>query len=244
MKEEVVSSLASMSTSNLIIIIVGILVLMIAAAILIKKCDLIVSKGSIKVTDYETDQKCQAIMYHMQDAIDNIDYDTRSSIRRQTKVSNYKIAGIGRISDMCQTSRRSLFHSFKEPFYDFINANHFTREFRPDNIDSYKANLFECIREIHQELSFEYKLDGCDRNEMDVWTAVSPQFEQLVDDWLLMAFKEVKKSCIRKIELYERYIPELEKSKHWSEVLSECINKNKEYIKNQDELIKKFEAKK
>lgn len=237
----VTANLTVMPLSNLVILLVGIVVIMIVAAILIKKCNLTVSKGSIKVADYEIDQKCQTTMYHVQDTIDNIDYETRNAIRRQTKVSNYKIAGIGKVSDMCNSSRRSLYHSFKEPFYDFINANHFTREFRPDNIDSYKDNIFECIHEIHQELTFEYRLDDCDRNEMDIWNEVAPQFEQLVDDWLLMAFKEVKKGCLSKIKVYEKLVPEMEKSKHWSSVLSECIQKNKDYIKNQDDLIARFE---
>lgn len=242
MNGEVTANLTAMPMGNLIVLIAGVLLLMIVGAVLIKHFNLNISKGSIKVSDYEVDQKCQTTMYHMQDTIDNIDFETRGAIRRQTKVSNYKIAGIGKVSEMCNSSRRSLYHSFKEPFYDFINANHFTREFRPDNIDSYKANLFECIHEIHQELTFEYHLDDCDRNEMDIWNEVAPQFEKLVDDWLLMAFKEVKKACNRKIKVYEQLIPEMEKSKHWSAVLNECITKNKEYIKNQDELINRFEG--
>lgn len=232
MSGEVTANLNTIPLTNLIVILAGVILIMIVGGVLIKIFNLNISKGSIKVADYENDLRSQATSYHLQETIDNIDFDTRNAIRRQTKVCNYKIAKIGTVSDMCQTARRSLYHSFKEPFYDYINANHFTQEFRPENIDSYKENLLENIREIYQELLFEYSMDDCDKNVMDIWEEVAPDFTQLVDDWLVMALKEVRKGCGRKINVYQLMLPEVEKSKHWKEILDNCVLKNEGYIKN------------
>lgn len=237
MEGKITADLTNMSPLNLVIIFAGILVLIVVIAILIKKLNIQFSKGSITVSDYQHDQECQTIIYHLGDSIETIDYETKNAIRRQTKASNYKIAKIGSINDMCQTGRRSLFHAFKEPFFDYINANHFTRELRPDNFESYRSNLLEIIHEQYQELMYEYKMDDCDRNQMDDWEIVSEQFEKLVDTWLLMVMIEVKKACARKIKLYEQILPEIKESKHWSDIINSCITKNSDYIKNITSLI-------
>lgn len=247
MDGKISADLTAMPVTNLIVIFAGILILMVAAAILIKKFNLNVDKGSIRVSDYEHDQHCQTLIYHLGESIDNIDYESKNAIRRQTKVINYKIAKIGNINDLCQTARRSLFHAFKEPFYDYINANHFTRELKPDNFTSYRSNLIEIIHEKYEELMYEYKIDDCEKNAMTDWENVFNQFEKLVDEWLLMVMAEVKKACALKIKQYELISPEVASSKHWKEVIDGCISKNQTYISNINELIKdlshKYEAK-
>lgn len=244
MSGEITADLTKMAPTNLLIIFGGLILVMIVAAFLVKKFNLVVSKGAIKVSDYEYDQQCQNIIYHLQDTIENVDYETKNAIRRQTKACNYKIAKIGTISELCQTARRSLYHAFKEPFYDYINANHFTRELRPDNFESYRKNLIDVIQELHQELMFEYQSDDCDKNTIDEWDLVDKQFERLVDDWLMMVMVEVKKSCARKIQIYNQLLPEVKDSKHWNEVLTGCISKNEEYMSNiktlVDELTRKY----
>ncbi|MCQ2086546.1 MAG: hypothetical protein MJZ37_00520 [Bacilli bacterium] len=239
MQGEISANLTTMPLSNLIVIFVGIIAVISITLFLVRKLGLSISKGTLKTSDYEYDQTCQTVMYHLQEVIESVDYELRCSMRRQTKSCNYKISKISCIEKMCQTSRRSLFYAFKDPFYEYINNNHFTRELMPENYPSYRNQLLEMIREIHREILFENTLDNCDKNVMEQWNSVEESFQTLIDDWLVMVMTEVRKSCARKIKLYEAEIKNVEQSQHWSQVLQDCIEKNKYYIQVLDERLKK-----
>ena len=237
MSGNVDADLNSMPLVNLIVLIVGVIAIILVIAFVIKKFGIQVSKGTIKASDYKYDQDCQTIMYHLQETIDSIDYETRCAMRRQTKPCNYKIAQIGNIQDMCHSSRRSLFYALKEPFYDYINNNHFTREFLPENFEPYRTSLIEYIRETYQELFFEYNFDDCDKNRMQEWDEVADDMEMFVDSWLVMIMTAVKRACARKIEEYKKVLPDVQKSNHWNTVVTGCIDKNTKYIECIRDLI-------
>lgn len=237
MSGEVNADLNTIPILNLIIIFVGIILVILVIALVIKKFGLQVSKGTIKASDYHYDQDCQTIMYHLQETIETIDYETRCAMRRQTKPCNYRIAQIGDIQNMCHASRRSLFYALKEPFYDYINNNHFTREFLPDNFEPYRTSLIEYIRETYQELLLEYNFDECSNDTMQEWSEVEDDMEHFIDSWLVMIMTNVKRACARKIEEYQKVLPMVEKSTHWNAVLTGCIDKNNKYIESIRELI-------
>jgi hypothetical protein len=50
---------------------------------------------------------------------------------------------------------------------------------------------------------------------------------------------EVKNSCYEKICLYESEMPNLEKSTIWKEIIQNCIDKNKTYIKEIEKRLEK-----
>ena len=224
------ADVTNMSALNLVIIFAGLIILTVVVAAVIKKFNLSISKGAIRSEDYEYDQACQTVMYHLGEDINNIDYELRRDIRRNTQKSNYSVANIGNMEKMCQAARHSLFLAFKEPFYECINNNHFTRELMPPNYEIYRSQLISWLKEAHQEYMFEYNLDSCPQNDMSTWNDVKDSFAFLADEWLIMVSKEVIKACTRKIRLYELELKNVEKSKHWSSVLNACIAKNKEYV--------------
>ena len=176
-------------------------------------------------------------MYHLQEIIENIDYETRSEMRKQTRPCNYKLSSIGEIQSMCHASRRSLFSALKEPLYDYINNNHFTRELLPENFETYRSTLIEYVRESYQELFLEYNYDDCNKDNMQQWAEVSEEMKSFIDDWLVKIMVSTKKACSRKIEAYERTLPEIQDSEHWKAIVEGCIDKNKHYISCIKELI-------
>lgn len=235
--EQTVTAVSTMPLENLITIIVGIVVILIVIAVLIKVFNLNISKGTIKSSDYEYDQRCLIVNHKIKEDVDNIDWKLQKRLREQTKYLSYSIYKIGRVQEMCQAARKSLSSSYREPFYNCISNNHFTREFLPTSFDSYRQNLIQSLRAIHQALLIEYKTDNCKMDDMQDWEDVETCFENLVDEWLEMAMNEVRKSCYEKVNLYETEIGTIEKSQIWKEIIQNCIEKNKMYIKEIDKRL-------
>lgn len=231
---ETVNTLGNMSLANLITIITGVIVIMIVAAILIKKLGLTIGKGTIKAADYEYDQRCLIVNHKIKEDIDNIDWKLQKRLRERTKNLSYSISKIGNVQDMCQASRKSLFNCYREPFYEYISNNHFTREFLPTNFESYRQSLLQSLRALHQVLYIEYNLDSCKMDDIQDWQDVEKDFCNLVDEWLEIAMNEVRKSCYEKLTLYKNELPNMEKSSTWKEIIENCIEKNKTYIKEID----------
>lgn len=237
--DQTVTAVSTMPLENLITIIVGIVIILIVVAVLIKVFNLNISKGTIKSADYEYDQRCLIVNHKIKEDVENIDWKLQKNLREQTKHLSYSISKIGNVQEMCQASRKSLFNAYREPFYNCISNNHFTREFLPSNYESYRQNLIQSLRAIHQVLYIEYNLDSCKMDDMRDWVDVESEFNALVDEWLEMAMNEVKKSCYEKINLYEIEMHSVEKSSIWKEIIQTCIEKNKNYIK---EIEKRLES--
>lgn len=230
MSGEVTANLNTIPLPNLIVLFVGVLVLMVVAAILIKVFNINIGKGSIKVSDYEYDQRCILANHKIKEDIDNIDWNLQKSLREQTKNFNCKILEVGNVLNMCKPAMKSIINIFKDPFYSYISNNHFTREFMPTNYDSYRANLIAAIKNEHANLSVEYGSDKCKNNELSNWSDIEKDVEGIVDDWLIMVQHEVKKACYQKISLYNTEIKNLEKSTVWKGVIEQCVSKNRTYI--------------
>lgn len=237
--DQTVTAVSTMPLENLITIIVGVVIILIVVAVLIKVFNLNISKGTIKTSDYEYDQRCLIVNHKIKEDVENIDWKLQKNLREQTKHLSYSISKIGNVQEMCQASRKSLFNAYREPFYNCISNNHFTREFLPSNYESYRQNLIQSLRAIHQVLYIEYNLDSCKMDDMRDWVDVECEFNALVDEWLEMAMNEVKKSCYEKINLYETEMHSVEKSSIWKEIIQTCIEKNKNYIK---EIEKRLES--
>ncbi|MBR6552815.1 MAG: hypothetical protein IKT89_08260 [Clostridia bacterium] len=235
--DKTIAAASTMPLSNLIVMIIGIIVILVVVAILIKVFNLTISKGTIKSADYEYDQRCLIVNHKIKEDVENIDWKLQKSLREQTKHLSYSISKIGNVEEMCQASRKSLFNTYREPFYNCISNNHFTREFLPSNYDSYRQNLIQSLRAIHQVLYIEYNLDSCKMDDMQDWKDVEENFYALVDEWLIMAMNEVRKSCYEKIDLYETEFHSVEKSPIWKEIIQNCIDKNKNYIKEIDKRL-------
>lgn len=225
MNGEITANLNTIPLSNLIVLFIGALVLMVVAAILIKVFNLNIGKGSIKVSDYEYDQRCILANHKIKEDIDNIDWILQKTLREQTKSFNCKILEVGNAMNMCKPVMKSIINIFKDPFYSYISNNHFTREFMPTNYDSYRANLINAIKNEHKNILIEYNFDSCKKNELSQWEDIKEDVETVVDEWLVMVQNEVKKACYQKIKLYETEIINLEKSAVWKSVIEQCIEK-------------------
>lgn len=221
----------TMPLINLICIFIGIAALIIIIGWVVKKFGLQIGGDKLKAKDYEYDLNCQTIMYHLQENIEQIDYETRRNMRNETAFYNYHISKLETVDSMCPPVRKSLFYAFKEPFFECINNNHFTRELMPGNYEYYRASILNALKASYQNLLIEYGNDACDKDNIPSWDSVQVDFHQLVDEWLVMAQCEVIKSCKRKIALYEKETKNVSESKHWKEVLEDCIKKNQNYIK-------------
>lgn len=237
--DKTVNAISTMPLTNLIVTFTGIIVVLIVVAVLVKKLGITISKGTIKASDYEYDQRCLIVNHKIKEDIDNIDWKLQKKLRERTKTLSYSISKIGTIKDMCQASRKSLFNTYREPFYNCISNNHFTREFLPTNFENYRQALVQNLRALHQVLFIEYNLDKCEHDDMQDWEEVEKDFYDLVDEWLIIAMNEVKNSCYEKICLYESEMPNLEKSTIWKEIIQNCIDKNKTYIKEIEKRLEK-----
>lgn len=240
MDGKITADLNTIPVATLLIILGGIVVVMIVAALLIKKLGIEVSKGTIKSSDYEYDQRCILANHKIKEDIDNIDWNLQKSLREQTKNYNCKIIEVGNAMKMCRPAMKSIINIFKDPFYSYISNNHFTREFMPTNYNSYRQNLINAIKNEHSNLSIEYNHDSCSKNELSQWTEIESDVEVIVDDWLIMVQNEVKKACYQKISLYESEIKNLEKSNVWKGVIEQCISKNRTYIKEIENRLEKM----
>ena len=242
MSGEVTANLNTMPLANLIVLFVGIIVLIIVAAVIVKKLNVPVGKGFIKDSDYEYDQRCILANHKIKGDIDNIDWILQKTLREQTKNFNCKILEVGNVTNMCKPAMKSIINIFKDPFYSYISNNHFTREFMSNNYNSYRQNLINAIRNEHANLSIEYGSDKCKNNELSKWADIEKDVETIVDEWLVMVQQEVKKACYQKINLYKAEIKNLEKSTVWNGVIEQCVEKNQTYIREIETRLEKMGA--
>lgn len=234
------ADLSTIPMSNLIVIFAGIACLLIIAAVLIKVFKIEIGLGkkdTIKLQDYEYDQRCILINHKIKEDVDNIDWNLQKALREQTKNMNCLVSKLDKDQELCKPSRNSLFKTIKEPLYACVSNNHFTREFMPTNYDSYRTNLMTSMQNDYENLLYEYNTDSCDKNALYPWDDVEETIENVVDAWLIMAMNEVKKACYQKLNLYKTEIKNVEKSETWKSVIQMCIDKNTHYI---DEIEKRL----
>ena len=65
--DQTVTAVSTMPLENLITIIVGIVIILIVVAVLIKVFNLNISKGTIKSSDYEYDQRCLIVNHKIKE---------------------------------------------------------------------------------------------------------------------------------------------------------------------------------
>lgn len=243
MNGEVKVDLSTIPMNTLIVVFIGIAGLLIIAAVLIKifKIDFGFSKkDTIKLQDYEYDQRCILINHKIKEDVDNIDWNLQKSLREQTKNINCVISELDIENSLCKPSRISLFKTIKEPLYACVSNNHFTREFMPTNYDSYRKNIISSMQNDYKNLMYEYNGDACEKNTLETWSVVEPIVEKSVDTWLIMAMNEVKKACYQKLNLYKTEIKNVEKSETWKSVIQNCIDKNTHYIDEIEKRLSKY----
>lgn len=178
MSGEVTANLNTIPLSNLIVLFIGIIILMVVAAIIVKKLNINIGKGAIKTADYEYDQRCILVNHKIKEDVDNIDWVLQKTLREQTKNFNCKIIEVGNAVNMCKPVIKSIVNIFKDPFYSYISNNHFTREFMPSNYPSYRQNLINAVRNEHNNISMEYSSDKCNKNELSKWSDIEKMLRQ------------------------------------------------------------------
>ena len=227
MKGEIIADLATIPVINIITIGIVIICGLVVVAILIKKLGL--SIGAIKPSVYEYDQFCQTEMFHLQEKIADLDKETKINMRRYTKFGAYSIAKICQLDTVCTAIRNSMIFTMKEPLLGFVTENHFTKELTETGYESYRTKVISSVRDTYYDLTCDSKNMKCDVILPD-WEETKDAYIELIDSWLYMAVREVRKTCLRKIQEYERVLKIVENNKNWKSIVENCIKKNNEYI--------------
>lgn len=234
MKGEITADLTVIPVSNIIAIGSVVVVVLIVAAILIKKLG--ISIGSIKPTVYEYDQYCQTEMFHVQEAIADIDIETRTRMRKYTSFGTYAVSKISELGEACSATRIAMTLTMKQPLMDFISANHFTKELKGQYFESYRRKVIGAIRDAYSDILYDIKHSKCN-TRLPAWEEAKADYEVLVDSWMQMILQETVNACRKKIDEYTKARKIIEKNKRWLEVIDSCISKNQNYIKDFEEKI-------
>lgn len=239
MKGEITADLTVIPVSNIIAIGAVVVVVLIVAAVLMKKLG--ISIGSIKPTVYEYDQYCQTEMFHVQEAITDIDTETRHSMRKYTSFGTYAVSKISELGEACSATRIAMTLTMKQPLMDFIAANHFTKELKGERFDSYRRKVVGAIRDTYTDILYDIKNSKCNTKLPD-WEDARSDYENLIDSWMYMILQETRNACRKKIDVYTNARRIVEKNKRWLEVIDSCIAKNQDYIKDFEEKITKMKT--
>lgn len=203
-----------------------------------------IGKGGLDITANKKEVKrlydVSTTKYNQDSKILDYDEELRSfSIEKSDKLRrtlaiefNSKILCIGTI--------RALSGSLRFPLYEAARRNNFKEKLRPEYSREYLDTLTNEIIEEYKTFAIEREMSYCGNNP-DVKCPNLPGVDGLIDgvrekiiqNWAIPIRNKNKEICRKKIELYEKNIPEYRSlgDEVNVKIAEDCIKKNQEHIK-------------
>lgn len=225
MSTSIVTSISQMPLGNLITLIIGLVLLIIIGAIVIRFLHI------SKLGPLELEHSNQALNAEVHRGLDDIDDDLRSDIWSMTaSLTRQAVASAGLPENLCYLARRAIMYVVSVPLQDAAISNHFTKKLMPDKVDSYERQIFDTIKDYYIELYSGAKVSDSGQLIPD-WDIVAKTYESLTHEWVVRTARLVITACQNKISIYETTLEKInDKSDYWYIVFNNCLQKNKRYI--------------
>lgn len=231
------ANLTTIPLENLIALFIGLIVLLIVAALVFV---FIVRRTGIKnIGTIQLEQRGQSMFHSMNEANKASDDSCRRQIQEITENIKIHISNIFSETDICPLSRVALSMAIVQPLNQSTNNNHYTTELMPDHYDSYRNRIIDKIRDAYISLS-SYSKEVCSsREKLPTWDEVKPQLYECIDSWFKRVCGEVLRCCEKKLKIYNKFLKDFEISKdqYRIEIIKQVIEKNERYCR---ELNKKI----
>ena len=140
----------------------------------------------------------------------------------------------------CLSTIRALSGSLRYPLYDAARKNNFKDKLKPENSKSYITGIMKEVVEEYKACAIEREMSYCS-NDSEIKCPELPSVDSLIDgienkiidNWAIPIRDRNVDICLKKIELYEKNIPEYirlgdEVNKRIAE---NCLEKNRGHIK-------------
>jgi hypothetical protein len=141
--------------------------------------------------------------------------------------------------DVCMMGRRAIASATRFPLYEAIASNHFTTVLMPGQIREYREGIIKEVEAEYTQIYDDNQDVPCPSSTLPPLNVIRPIIAKAIEDsWFRPIAAEVSKTCLLKIEVYEKYRPRFlaEDDEFRAGICDECIRKNREYIRELERL--------
>ncbi len=191
---------------NIVVICLGAALLLFVATFALKKLN-VRSIGPIQL-----EHESATTMYHLNSENTNCDAACLNRLRAVTNDMRLRLSTIFLQDTICPLGRITINNALRNPLYESVNNNHFTRELMPDHFASFHARIIDKIKYEYVSIAIATK-GQCQENMPRDWEEVELCLLDFVNQWILLVCREVQICCEQKIENYVKYAIAFEKAK-------------------------------
>jgi hypothetical protein len=227
-------NLATIPFVNLLAVLIGILVFV--GLILFVMVKYVKKLGPVVLGK---EHAFQSFTYDMNRENNELDNQLRMKVRLITSSLNTRLNNIFYEFRVCPVVLIALSNSVRNPLYASASNNHFTTVMLPENRESYIDGLLRAIEDEYQAVYNAIISAKCEKERyIPDWStsedkdknSMRDRIRMFLMEWANDVITEIIKTCIRKIEVYEKYEPEFKHDSYRSGIIINCIAKNKNYI--------------
>lgn len=144
---------------------------------------------------------------------------------------------------LCIGTIRALSGGLRYPLYEAARSNNFKEKLRPENSREYLDTITKEIIEEYKIFAIEREMSYCGNNSEvkcpnlpDIDGLIDGVRDKIISNWAIPIRNKNKEICRKKIELYEKNIPEYRSlgDEVNVKIAEDCIKKNQEHIKALD----------
>ena len=229
-KIDVDADLSTIPFENLALLLGGVAVLLILAALVIV---FVVKKLGFKnIGNIQLEQRGQSTLYSMTEAAKDTDDICKRQMRYITGNIKIHVSNIFTEMNICPIARVAIASTIRLPLFESVANNHFTTELMPDHYDAYKNRIIEMIKDEYVSLAAFSKEVQCARDTLPQWDDVKIKLLECIDLWIRRISIEVMRCCEKKVIIYQKYLKEFEEVKdtYRAGIVKNLLEKNLRYI--------------
>ena len=137
---------------------------------------------------------------------------------------------------ICSSTARALVEGISRILEDSAGENHFTTVLMPENRDLYISNLVGTMEDKYKSIYNKLPRVSCiNEGKLPPWDTIKDTMQKfiayMVDNYYCT---EVIKTCICKIQIYQKYEPKFASDNFHAVNLVKMIKKNNKYIQQLD----------
>ena len=186
-------------------------------------------------------QKSESFNEFCRHEIQDIDDDRREELMHMTQEVVAQLARNSiSTSIKCAMTRKALADAILSPLVESVNSNHFTKRLLPEHYSSFRQGLLRRMESSYSSIRQAYVDFDCEQSPVPEWKESKQICEYILAYWLSELCLSVSHSCERKLATYEKYLPHFRFSIHYKAITKDRIKRNKNYIKELNELHSKL----
>ena len=184
------------------------------------------SIGVKKLGPLEIEQTNQTINHSTLKQVENIDIENREALWDMTE--DLFLHAAMRSSVQCAAAVGHIIDGIAAPVRNMVLLNHIAPKLCKSNEELLRKKIAHGITRALRDVKMYKNIDNCPVVEQV--NALDPnKYEALVTAWIDQARDITVRACAKKIKLYNDVL-DMVQDKHWVNVYTGCIEKNKHYI--------------